>query len=117
MSNLFEDVREAMGEEDKEIDAWTDWSSSPRKLKAEIVRIDPAAMMPTKSTDKAAGYDVYSCLFDPIVIKPGETRFVPTGLSITPPPGYFIAIFARSGIACKNGIRPANCVGKLLKKF
>ena len=46
-----------------------------------------------------------------IAIQPHETVKIPTGLSIAVPEGYFGAIFARSGLATKEGLRPANCVG------
>lgn len=75
-----------------------------KKLKAD-------AQLPTQGSDKAAGYDLYACIDDSICINPGYTCLIGTGLSITPPEGYFGAIFARSGMATKRGLRPANCVG------
>lgn len=75
-----------------------------RKLKAN-------AQLPTRGSAYAAGYDLYACLDKAITIAAGETVKVGTGLSIAVPEGYFGAIFARSGLAAKEGLRPANCVG------
>ena len=59
----------------------------------------------------AAGCDLYACTDGDVAIAPGETVMVPTGLAIAVPQGYFGAVFARSGLAAKQGVRPANCVG------
>lgn len=60
----------------------------------------------------AAGYDLYACLDDEtILIRPHETEKIGTGLFIQPPEGYFGAIVARSGLATRFGLRPANCLG------
>ena len=60
----------------------------------------------------AAGYDLYACLeCDSVEIKPHETVKIGTGLAVAVPEGYFGAVFARSGLAAKEGLRPANCVG------
>lgn len=76
-----------------------------------IKKLREGAKTPTRGSDKAAGWDLYSCTDDEITIKPGETVKISTGIAITPPAGYFGAIFARSGLATKQGLRPANCVG------
>ena len=60
---------------------------------------------------RSAGYDLYACIDAPIEISAGETVKVGTGLSVAVPEGYFGAVFARSGLAAKEGLRPANCVG------
>lgn len=78
---------------------------------AKIKVLQEGAHLPTRGSDKAAGFDLYSCTNEEVIIAPGEMAKVSTGISITPPPGYFGAIFARSGIATKQGLRPANCVG------
>lgn len=80
-------------------------------LTAKIKILRDGAKIPTRGSDKAAGYDLYSCTEDDIQIAPGGMIKVGTGVSITPPEGYFGAIFARSGMATKQGLRPANCTG------
>lgn len=85
-------------------------------FRAKIKLLTDTAQVPAKGSIRAAGYDLYAD--DDAVIFPGECRKIGTGIAITPPPGYFGAIFARSGMAAKRGLRPANCVGKLpIKKF
>lgn len=81
------------------------------KANVKFAKIRPDAKIPTRGSSLAAGYDLYAACQHPIEIGPGETKMIGTGLSIQPPPGYFGAIFARSGLATKNGLRPANCVG------
>lgn len=77
-----------------------------------IKKVRENAMLPTRGSVDAAGYDLYACLdSDVCEIKPHETVKIGTGLAIEIPAGYFGGIFARSGIAAKNGLRPANCVG------
>lgn len=81
------------------------------KANIKFAKTRPDAIVPTKGSAYAAGYDLYACTMDTIEIPPHATVKVGTGLSIQPPNGYFGAIFARSGLATKNGLRPANCVG------
>lgn len=76
-----------------------------------IQKLDPAAVIPTRGSEQAAGYDLYACLPEAATIPPHGTLRVGTGLAIAVPPGYFGAVFARSGLATKQGLRPANCVG------
>ncbi len=76
-----------------------------------IKKLKENAFIPTREHNGDAGYDLYACLDKPIIIKPGTTEKIPTGISIEIPDGYFGAIFARSGLATKHGLRPANCVG------
>ena len=80
-------------------------------MKAKIKRLNENAVIPTRGSEKAAGYDLYACCDEAIVIEPCKTKKIGTGLAIQPPEGYFGAIFARSGLATKNGLRPSNCVG------
>ena len=80
-------------------------------MEVKIRKIKENAIIPTRGSNKAAGYDLYACCDDSIIIEPYKTEKIGTGLSIKPPEGYFGAIFARSGLAAKNGLRPANCVG------
>lgn len=80
-------------------------------MKIEIKKMRETAVIPTRGSEQAAGYDLYACIDEPVVIEPGETRKIGTGLVIAVPEGYFGAVFARSGLSIKNGLRPANCVG------
>lgn len=75
-----------------------------KKLKAE-------ALLPTYGSAQAAGADLYACLSQPVTVEPGQTVFVPTGLSMALPEGYVGLIYARSGLACKQDLAPANKVG------
>lgn len=76
-----------------------------------IRKINDDASIPTRGSKYAAGYDLYACIKNPITISPHCTEKIGTGLAIEIPEGYFGAIFARSGLATKQGLRPANCVG------
>ena len=76
-----------------------------------VKKLKPNAILPTYGSAEAAGADLYACLDNPIVIQPGETVFVPTGLAMEIPKGYAGLIYARSGLACKRGLAPANKVG------
>jgi dUTP pyrophosphatase len=80
-------------------------------MNIKIKKVNPNAIIPTRGSDYSAGYDLYACINSPMIITPHETVKVGTGLAIELPDGYFGAIFARSGLATKNGLRPANCVG------
>lgn len=84
------------------------------KKKEQVVRfkkLTPFATAPTRGSKQAAGYDLYTDLEAPVYISPHETELIGTGYAIAVPEGYFGAIFARSGLATKEGLRPANCVG------
>ena len=80
-------------------------------MKLNIKRLTETAKIPTRGSDMAAGYDLYADTDKEIVIPPHETVMVSTGITIEIPEGYFGAIYARSGMASKRGLRPANCVG------
>lgn len=80
-------------------------------MEVKIKKLKGNAKIPTKGSEKAAGFDLYACCDDVVTIMPHTTKKVGTGLAIQPPEGYFGAIFARSGLVTKNGLRPANCVG------
>lgn len=67
------------------------------------------AHIPTRGSAFAAGYDLYAT--DDLVIDPGDGKKVHTGLAMEIPEGFFGAVFARSGLATKEGLRPSNCVG------
>ena len=76
-----------------------------------VKRIKAGAIMPTYGSAEAAGADLYACLEEDITIAPGESVFIPTGLAMEIPRGYAGLIYARSGLACKRGLAPANKVG------
>lgn len=83
-------------------------------MKINIKKLNENAIIPTKGSKCSAGYDLYACFNDTlgfVGIDPNETVMIGTGLSIEIPTGYFGAIFARSGLATKQGLRPSNCVG------
>lgn len=84
---------------------------------AKIKLLREGAQIPTRGSDKAAGWDLYSCSDGDIMIPPGKVYKVPTGIAVTPPAGHFGAIYARSGLSTKQGLRPANCVGKYQKNL
>lgn len=69
------------------------------------------AKLPAYGSDGAAGADLYACLEEPVTIAPGETAFVPTGIALEVPESCAGLIYARSGLACKQGLAPANKVG------
>lgn len=78
-------------------------------LNVGIKKLKDNAVIPTRGSEFAAGYDLYSA--EDYTIAPGGTVKISTGIAINPPHGMFGAIFARSGLATKRGLRPANCVG------
>lgn len=78
-------------------------------MEVKIKLLNDKAKIPTRGSKKAAGMDLYSTT--DATIMPHETVKVGTGLAIQPPEGYFGAIFARSGLATKFGVRPGNCTG------
>ena len=74
-------------------------------------RLNDLAKIPTRGSKFSAGYDLYAATDEDIQIPPHSTVKIGTGLAMDLPYGYFGAILARSGIATKRGLRPANCVG------
>ena len=80
-----------------------------KSIRVKILR--EGAHLPTYGSLEAAGADLYACLEEKIVIEPGASVFVPTGLAMEIPQGYAGLIYARSGLACKRGLAPANKVG------
>ena len=79
--------------------------------KIRVKRLKENAIMPTYGSAEAAGADLYACLSEPMTIQPGESVFIPTGLAMELPVGFAGLIYARSGLACKRGLAPANKVG------
>ena len=76
-----------------------------------VKKLKENAILPTYGSAEAAGADLYACLVENVTIQPGQTAFIPTGLSMELPAGYAGLIYARSGLACKRGLAPANKVG------
>lgn len=79
------------------------------KINVKILR--DGAKLPTYGSAEAAGADLHACLEEPVTIQPGKTAFVPTGFAMEVPRGCAGLIYARSGLACKRGLAPANKVG------
>lgn len=79
------------------------------QMKVKIKKLNTNAKVPTRGSEEAAGYDLYSN--SDVEIRPEGTIKVNTGIAMEIPKGYFGAIYARSGLATKEGLRPANCVG------
>ena len=69
------------------------------------------AKLPAYGSAEAAGADLYACLEQPVTIEPGAAAFIPTGIALEVPRGCAGLIYARSGMACKRGLAPANKVG------
>ena len=76
-----------------------------------VKKLREGATLPTYGTPYAAGADLYACLEASITIAPGATAFVPTGIAMEVPEKCAGLIYARSGLACKRGLAPANKVG------
>jgi len=74
-----------------------------------IKKLSTTAQIPTRGSDEAAGWDLYADRS--AILYPGDTAKISTGISMEIPPGHFGAVYARSGLAIKHGLRPANCVG------
>lgn len=75
-----------------------------------IKKLYDSATTPTKGTEKSAGFDLYACIETAITLLPDNTVLVPLGFATEIPEGYFGAVYARSSLATKYGIRPSNCV-------
>ncbi|MCM1466567.1 MAG: dUTP diphosphatase [Alistipes sp.] len=76
-----------------------------------IKKLNDNAILPTYGTEFSAGADLYACMDEPVTLAPGETRLIKTGLAMEIPVGYAGLIYARSGLATKKGLAPANKVG------
>lgn len=81
------------------------------KQNVNIKKLNPNAIIPTYGTEFAAGADLYACIEDNIVIPAHSTSFIHTGIALEIPAGFAGLIYARSGLACKKGLAPANKVG------
>lgn len=81
------------------------------KTRVEIKKLDERAIIPTYGTEFSAGADLYALLDEPTIIAPGETKLIHTGIAMAIPEGLVGLNFARSGMATKRGLAPANKVG------
>ena len=76
-----------------------------------IKKLNDNATIPTYGSEYAAGCDLYACLEEPVTITPHETVLIKTGIALEVPVGYAGLIYARSGLASKRNLAPANKVG------
>ncbi len=81
------------------------------KFDLRIKKLRDNAQMPTYGSEYAAGADMYAAIDEAVTIAPGETKLIPTGLAFEIPEGYAGFVHARSGLASKRGLAPANKVG------
>jgi dUTP pyrophosphatase len=79
--------------------------------KVKLKKLTKNAIIPTYGTEFSAGADLYSGMEENVTIHPGETQFIKTGIALEIPTGLVGLVYARSGMACKKGIAPANKVG------
>ena len=80
-------------------------------MKLKIKKLNENARIPTYGTEFSAGADLYALLENDVIILPGETYLIKTGISLEIPEGYVGLIYPRSGLATKKGLAPANKVG------
>ena len=80
-------------------------------MNLKVKKLRKEAILPTYGSEFSAGADLYACLSEEVVIAPGETVMIPTGLAMEIPVGYGGFIYARSGLSVKKGLAPANKVG------
>lgn len=76
-----------------------------------IKKLNPNAIIPTYGSDYAAGADLYALIDEPVEFAPNETKLIHTGIAMEIPEGFAGLIYARSGLASKKGLAPANKVG------
>ena len=74
-------------------------------------RLTRTAKLPTQGSKFSAGYDLYADISDPMVIAPGDTVHISTGVAFELPADHFGAVYPRSGLSLSRGLRLANCVG------
>lgn len=80
-------------------------------LPIKVKKLRSNAVLPTYESEFAAGADLHACIDEAVTVEPGQTQFIPTGLAMEIPVGTVGLIYARSGLACKKGLAPANKVG------
>lgn len=94
------------------------WNLEPMALDTyfsvpvKIKKLNEKAKLPVRGSEAAAGYDVFACIDSNINVLPHQTVKIDTGLAMAIPEGYWAGVFARSGLATKEGLRPSNCVGE-----
>lgn len=76
-----------------------------------VKKLRENAKLPVYGTEFSAGADLFACLDEPLTILPGETKLISLGISLEIPTGYAGLVFARSGLATKRSLAPANKVG------
>ena len=76
-----------------------------------VKQLDPRAKLPAYGSADAAGADLYALTDGPVAVAPGQTVLIRTGLALAIPQGYVGLVYARSGLATKQGLAPANKVG------
>ena len=76
-----------------------------------VKKLRPGATLPAYGSTGAAGADLTACLEESVTIAPGQTAFIPTGIALEVPVNCAGLVYARSGMACKQGLAPANKVG------
>lgn len=79
--------------------------------KVNVKKLSPDAVIPTYGSEFSAGADLYACVEGSVTLNPGQTLLVKTGIAMEIPEGYAGLIYARSGLATKKGLAPANKVG------
>ena len=73
--------------------------------------LKPGAKMPVYGTEFSAGADLHACLDAPVTLQPNETKLISIGIAMEIPVGYAGLVYARSSLATKRGLAPANKVG------
>ena len=81
------------------------------KFEMNIKKLNEKATMPTYGSAFAAGADLYACEENAVTVEAGETKLIHTGIAMAIPEGYVGLVYARSGLASKRGLAPANKVG------
>ncbi len=87
------------------------YNESGDNMKVRIKKLNEKAIVPTYGTEFSAGADLYARLDEAVAIGAGQTKFISTGLAVEIPVGYVGLVYARSGLASKKGLAPANKVG------
>lgn len=80
-------------------------------MKVNIKKLNDKAIIPSYGSGFAAGADLYACIESEVTVNPHQTVLIPTGIALELPVGYAGLIYARSGLATKKGLAPANKVG------
>lgn len=79
-------------------------------MEIKVKKFSETAVIPTNGSDEAAGFDMYADVAETVVIQPHETVMIPSNIGLAIPKGYFGAIYARSGLSTRFGLRPSTCV-------